>query len=161
MKKWAALGMGILAGVAMSASAQAEGNAAKGKVTFGTVCASCHGKEGEGNKTLNAPLIAGQDPVYLTRQLKNFRAGIRGAHKDDVNGAQMAPMAKNLPNDQAVEDVVAFIKTLKPKKSAATIKGDAAKGKISFTLCSTCHGPTANGTPAMNALDFKVNMIGI
>lgn len=77
-----------------------------------TSCFICHGKNGEGNKALNAPRLAGQEDWYLARQLKNFKEGIRGAHPKDSNGMMMAPMAKILKNDKEIEDVSAYIAQL-------------------------------------------------
>ncbi len=51
----------------------AAGDAAKGKALYG-ICSACHGVNAEGTPALNAPANAGQDPWYMTRQLKNFRA---------------------------------------------------------------------------------------
>lgn len=103
----------VIAGLGLSASAGfAAGDAAKGKA-FYTTCVACHGDKGQGNKALNSPKIAGQETWYVVRQLKNFKAGIRGAHPKDTYGAQMRPMAMTLPNDQAIEDVAAYIATLK------------------------------------------------
>lgn len=93
-------------------AAWAAGDAAKGKA-FYTTCVACHGDKGQGNKALNSPKIAGQETWYIVRQLKNFKAGIRGAHPKDIYGQQMRPMAMTLPNDQAIEDVAAYINTLK------------------------------------------------
>ncbi len=94
-----------------SAGSFAAGDAAKGKALYAT-CGACHGANAEGMEALNAPKLAGQEAWYLTRQLQNFKAGIRGANPKDVYGMQMAPMAQTLPNDQAIEDVVAYIVTL-------------------------------------------------
>ncbi len=80
---------------------------------FYRVCAACHGEDGAGNPDTQAPRLAGQHPWYLERQLRNFRAGIRGADTADVNGFMMRPMANGLPDDQAVTDVVAYIGTLR------------------------------------------------
>ena len=88
------------------------GKAEKGQPYF-ALCQTCHGENGTGNKDLNAPRIAGQHGWYLQRQLQNFKAGIRGAHADDLYGQTMAPMAQTLPDDQAVLDVVAYIQSLK------------------------------------------------
>lgn len=77
------------------------------------VCAACHGEDGAGNPDTQAPRLAGQYPWYLERQLRNFRAGIRGADTADVNGNMMRPMAAGLADDQAVTDVVAYISTLR------------------------------------------------
>jgi cytochrome c oxidase subunit 2 len=45
-------------------------------------------------------------------QLNNFKARIRSSHAEDRYGEQMALMADILPNEQAVNDVVAYINTL-------------------------------------------------
>jgi cytochrome c oxidase subunit 2 len=45
----------------------------------------------------------------MVTQLKNFRAGVRGSHPQDMHGSQMALMAAILNNDQAINDVVAYI----------------------------------------------------
>lgn len=94
-----------------SAGSFAAGDATKGKALYAT-CGACHGANAEGMEALNAPKLAGQEAWYLTRQLQNFKAGIRGTNPKDIYGMQMAPMAQTLPNDQAIEDVVAYILTL-------------------------------------------------
>jgi cytochrome c oxidase subunit II len=94
-----------------SAGAFAVGDPAKGKTLYAT-CGACHGANAEGMEALNAPRLAGQEPWYIIRQLQNFKGGIRGANPKDTYGMQMAPMAQTLPNDQAIEDVAAYIQTL-------------------------------------------------
>ncbi len=89
----------------------AAGDAATGKALY-AVCGSCHGAKGEGVQALNGPKLAGQSDWYLVRQIKNFKAGIRGSHDQDVYGKMMAPMANTLVTDQAIDDVVAYILTL-------------------------------------------------
>ena len=49
---------------------------------------------------------------YLVRQLQNFRDGIRGSHPEDAYGDQMRMMADIFANDQAINDVVAYLNTL-------------------------------------------------
>jgi cytochrome c oxidase subunit 2 len=88
-----------------------SGDAAKGGALYKT-CAACHGARGEANPALNAPGLAGQNDWYLVTQLKNFKAGIRGAGADDTYGRQMAPMAMVLADEQAINDVVAYINSL-------------------------------------------------
>ncbi len=95
-----------------SATSLAAGDAAKGKLLFAT-CGACHGANGEGMEALNAPRLQGQQDWYVIRQLQNFKAGIRGANPKDTYGQTMAPMSQTLPNDQAMADVAAYIKTLK------------------------------------------------
>ena len=94
-----------------SAGALAAGDAEKGKALYAT-CGACHGPNAEGMEALNAPKLAGQEPWYVVRQLQNFKNGVRGANPRDTYGMQMAPMAQILVNDQAMEDVAAYIQTL-------------------------------------------------
>ena len=94
-----------------SAGALAVGDPEKGKALYAT-CGACHGANAEGMEALNAPRLAGQESWYIIRQLQNFKAGIRGTNPKDTYGMQMAPMAQILPNDQAMEDVAAYIQTL-------------------------------------------------
>ncbi len=94
-----------------SAGALAAGDAERGKTLFG-VCAACHGANGEGLEALAAPKLAGQEEWYLVRQLENFKNGVRGNNPNDTYGMQMAPMAQTLTDNQAMQDVAAYIKTL-------------------------------------------------
>src|SRR5439155_450629 len=93
-------------------SAQAVGDAAAGKPLY-AVCAACHGADGRGLQATNAPRLAGMSDWYLVTQLKNFKQGIRGAHPKDMYGPQMASMAAILADDQATNDLVAYINTLR------------------------------------------------
>ena len=76
-----------------------------------TVCANCHGADGRGI-SMNAPRTAGMSDWYLLSQLKNFKEGVRGGHPADLHGKQMGFMARMLMDDQAMQDVVAYINTL-------------------------------------------------
>ena len=89
-----------------------KGDAAAGKQLYMT-CAACHGAKAEGNMQLNAPRLSDQDDWYLVRQLQNYKTGLRGSNPKDAYGAQMKPMAGMLANDQAINNVVAYIGTLK------------------------------------------------
>ncbi|MCW8193438.1 c-type cytochrome [Proteobacteria bacterium 005FR1] len=116
------------------------------------ICASCHGSQGEGNQALNAPRLAGQAGWYIKRQLAYYRDGIRGVHEDDVYGRQMAPMAATLTNDQAINDVIAYIETLPKTKAETTVSGDIAKGKAIYEpTCGICHAPGGHGVWSVNA----------
>jgi len=72
-------------------------------------CGACHGGKAEGNASLFAPRLAGLDAAYLKRQYRHFRDGVRGVHAQDRYGRQMSLMAKVLPTDEDLDDVVAFI----------------------------------------------------
>ena len=113
------------------------GNATVGAAQY-TVCAACHGAQGEGLAALNAPKIAGQSAWYLRTQLNNYKSGARGAHPEDTFGKQMAPMAATLVDDAAINNVIAHIQTLPDNPSPATIEGDVAT-----VLVCTESAPTA------------------
>ncbi len=131
-------------------TAAAAGDAAAGKTLYAT-CTACHGPAGQGNKALNAPKIAGQEDWYLTRQLQNYKKGIRGTHAEDTYGKQMAPMAMTLADDAAIANVVAYILTFPDTAPAATVSGDVAKGEVLYKTCIACHGPNGEGNKALNA----------
>ena len=95
-----------------SAAPTVQGDAAAGKAAY-AVCASCHGANGEGNKALNAPKIAGQQDWYIVRQLQNFKKRIRGSDPNDTYGQQMSPMAMTLADETAINNVAAYISTFK------------------------------------------------
>ena len=92
--------------------ATVTGDAGVGKQLYAT-CAACHGSKGEGNAQLNAPRLADQNDWYLVRELQNFKSGVRGSNPKDTYGAQMKPMAAMLANDQAIANVVVYIRSLK------------------------------------------------
>ncbi|MGQ9424474.1 c-type cytochrome [Gilvimarinus sp. F26214L] len=116
------------------------------------ICASCHGANGEGNESLNAPKLAGQQGWYLKRQLGYYRNGIRGVHEDDVYGKQMAPMAATLTNQEAIDNVVAYIESLPDQPAPRTVQGDPARGRMLYEpTCGICHGADAKGIWAVNA----------
>ncbi len=137
--------LGLTATTAMAAS-----DPEKGKAHF-TLCATCHGQAAEGNQALNAPVNAGQDEWYVIRQLNNFRAGVRGADPKDIYGAQMRPMAMTLADDQAVEDVAAYVASLPTPTPAATLTGDVEAGKKAYVTCVACHGEKGEGNKSLNA----------
>lgn len=122
------------------------GNPKMGRMTY-MMCLGCHGLKAEGSKGFKAPRLAGQAPWYLKRQLTKFRQGVRGAHPSDMQGAQMAPMAKML-RGSAIDDVVAYIASLDVSKPADRGEGDATAGAETYAICATCHGPSAQGLEA-------------
>jgi cytochrome c553 len=130
---------------------KAEADIINGKQLFAT-CIACHGNNAQGMQAMNAPNLVAQDAWYLQRQLVNFKSGIRGAHADDSYGAQMAPMAQTLANEQAIADVVAYIKTLSATANEQTIKGDIVKGEDYYNMaCGSCHGTKAAGNESLNS----------
>lgn len=85
-----------------------QGRVESGRQRYAT-CAACHGAEGQGIAATNAPRLQGMSDWYMATQLKNFRDGVRGAHAQDVYGAQMALIAGMLADDAAIGDILAYI----------------------------------------------------
>ena len=134
--------------------ARVPGDAAAGKQLF-AVCTACHGAQAEGNPALNAPKLAGQADWYLKRQLKNFKEGARGTHEKDVFGKMMAPMAATLADDAAIDNVVAYIKTLQDSPAPTTVNGNVQNGQDPYVTCAACHGAGGQGIQATNAPRLK------
>ena len=135
-------------------AAEAAGNAAAGEPLY-AVCSACHGMQAEGNPALNAPKLSGQGDWYLKRQLQYFKSGARGAHEKDVFGRTMAPMAATLADDAAIDNVVAFIKTLPDRPAPPTVTKHAAGGSTLYETCGSCHGVDGRGIQATNAPRLK------
>lgn len=81
------------------------GDATRGRDLYAT-CESCHGAKGEGNQTLGAPALASRTDWYLVTQLQNYKTGLR-------ENAQMQAIVASLPDPRAIDDVVAYINTLR------------------------------------------------
>jgi len=96
-----------------SAPLTVTGDVANGRALYEPTCGVCHSEDGEGIWAVNAPALAGMSDWYLVRQLQNFKSGVRGAHREDQFGFQMIGMATALKDDEAINDVVSYINTLR------------------------------------------------
>ena len=92
----------FLSGV--TAAQGVAGDAAAGKAKA-AVCAACHGPVGV---SVNPawPSLAGQQPVYLAKQIRLFRDGVRVE-------PTMQPFVQNL-SDQDIDDIAAYYAELSP-----------------------------------------------
>ncbi len=155
--------IGTLRGVPSKSTIQASSDS--GKTSYAT-CIACHGTQGEGNKALNAPKIAGLQDWYIARQIRSFKKGIRGSHEKDVYGMQMRPMAMTLADDESINNVALYVSTFKEKaqpaitQTAETSKvepdsvsatGSTENGKTLYGVCASCHGADGAGNKALNA----------
>ena len=127
-----------------------EAAPSQGDTNFG-LCAGCHGKDGEGNKDLHAPKLAGLSAGYVERQLLNYRNGLRGASGDDPKASSMRAMAMSLADEDAVENVSSYVGKLAHQNAKPTIVGDASAGQIYWAVCSGCHGVKGQGNPQLGA----------
>jgi len=130
--------------------ARAEADLERGKGLYAT-CAACHGADAAGNAALNAPRLNHLREVYVIAQLEKFRNGQRGGEGATTVAKQMAPMAATLPDAAAVRNIAAYIDSLPDVSPAATVEGDAARGRDLFSTCSSCHGQNAQGIWSINA----------
>lgn len=91
----------VMAGVvalAVAGVAYAGGDPAAGKAKS-TVCAACHGADGN-SQSPDFPRLAGQYDDYLVQALHDYRAGRR---KNPIMGPQAAKLS-----DQDIEDLAAY-----------------------------------------------------
>ena len=70
-------------------------------------CAACHGPDYKGNG--NVPALAGRSPAQITRQLYDFKAGIRNGE----GAAMMKPEVANMTEDMRI-DIAAYLASLNP-----------------------------------------------
>lgn len=144
---WTALASALTGGAAL-----AEGlDDHDGKVLY-DLCKQCHGVNGAGNEAYLAPAIAGLDRWYIEGQLRNFRDGIRGLHKDDVGGMRMYPMSMWLKTDEAIAAVSQYVASMPKTKPVPTVAGgNASNGKALYATCAACHGQDASGNEGMKS----------
>lgn len=118
------------------------------KTIVSTVCAACHGADGNSVVTAN-PSLAGQHAAYLTKQLNNFKSGER---KNPV----MAGMAAILTPEDMVK-AGEYFAAQTAKSASAKENGPGSLGEKIYkggvassgvAACAACHGPTGAGIPA-------------
>lgn len=143
------LGAGVLLAVVGLANAAAAplGDAADGQAKAQAICAACHGVDGNSAIPMN-PVLAGQHPEYLYKQLRDYKSGER-------QNAIMAGMAAAL-SDQDMRDVAAYYAAQKPRQGSAGDLSLATAGqklyrggnaKTGVVPCAGCHSPNGAGIP--------------
>ena len=127
--------------------AASTADANKGAAISNGVCVACHTNDGSRGSPAN-PILQGQHPEYLAKQLAEFKAGIRA-------NAIMRGMASAL-SDADMKNVAAFYAGKQAKPGAARNKDLAALGEKIYRggiaeraipACTACHGPTGAGMP--------------
>jgi len=134
--------------LAEEAKAPAKPDLKKGEAISTAVCAACHTADGSRGSPAN-PILAGQHPEYLAKQLAEFKSGKR-------NNAIMKGFASTLSEDD-MRNVAAFYasKQAKPgfakSKDTVTLGQQIYRGGIAdkqVPACAGCHSPTGAGIPA-------------
>jgi len=88
------------------------GDPTKGAQLF-EPCKQCHGDKAEGKPDKFAPPLVHANDWYMMKSLEKFKAGIRGGDAiKDPSGATMRPMASLLADEQAMRDVISYVKSL-------------------------------------------------
>ena len=121
---------------------------ARGQSISTQVCAACHAADGSRGAPVN-PIIAGQHPEYLVKQLAEFKSGKR-------ENPIMKGMAAALSEEDMV-NVAAFYASKQAKPGFARHKDTIRLGEKIYRggilerkvpACAGCHGPTGVGIPA-------------
>ena len=139
-----------LSGLAHSSEtkAAAKPDLAAGEAKASTVCAACH--TADGSRGLPAyPILQGQHPEYLVKQLTEFKEGKR---KNSIMNGMAAPLT---PED--MRNIAAFYGSKKAKDGTAKTAALVALGekiyrggiaKKGVPACAGCHSPNGAGIPA-------------
>ncbi len=139
----------MLASAAMAAAPAPafKPDLAKGQQLAAT-CIACHTADGTRGAPAN-PILQGQHPEYLVKQLIEFKSGKR-------KNAIMAGMAAALSEDD-MRHIAAFYASKPAPKGFAANKDTVAQGEAIWRggipakgvpACAACHGPAGSGMPA-------------
>jgi cytochrome c553 len=119
-----------------------EPNLRHGGEIYRQHCESCHGKAALGNVTEVIPVLAGQIPLYLVKELVDLADGYRSLPE-----MHRVVARKSLTKPQALRDVATYLSKLPPNPQPEV--GDGAllsRGKQSYDgLCAFCHGSQGEG----------------
>lgn len=133
---------------ANEAAPAAKVDPAKGQAISGQVCGACHTNDGSRGSPAN-PILQGQHPEYLVKQLGEFKAGKR-------DNAVMKGFASALSDDD-MKNVAAFYAGKQAKPGFAKNKDLVVLGEKIYRggladrnipACAGCHSPTGAGIPA-------------
>lgn len=131
-----------------SQPAAAKVDLAKGQAIATQVCAACHTADGSRGSPAN-PILQGQHPEYLVKQLSEFKAGKR-------DNAIMKGFASAL-SEEDMKNVAAFYASKQAKAGAAKNKDLVVLGEKIYRggiadrkvpACAACHSPSGAGIPA-------------
>lgn len=136
--------------VAPAAMAQtvAKPDLEKGQAIATQVCAACHTFDGSRGVPAN-PILQGQHPEYLVKQLVEFKSGKRPS-------PVMQGFASML-SEEDMRNVAAFYGSKQAEKGVSTQKDLVLLGEKIYRggiaakqvpACAACHSPTGAGIPA-------------
>ncbi|KQU67112.1 cytochrome C [Rhizobacter sp. Root16D2] len=141
------LAAALVAPASANEAVKAKPDVAKGQAISTNVCAACHSADGSRGSPAN-PILQGQHPEYLVKQLAEFKEGKR-------DNPIMKGMASTLSEDD-MRNVAAFYASKDAKPGFAKNKESVALGEKIYRggiadraipACSGCHSPTGAGLP--------------
>ena len=138
---WAANGFAVWSQVAQQNLSQknVKSVSPRGKQTFATICAGCHGLDGRGGE--RAPSIAENPKVQRLSDAQIFRIIENG-----MPGTGMPAFHSLASTD--VRAVVAYLRSLQGTKQTASLPGNPDRGEAVFFSkagCSACHMAAGKG----------------
>lgn len=120
-------------------------------------CASCHGRNAHGSADPVTPSLAGQQALYLIKQMVDFAEGDRTAPE-----MHRVVALKELSTPQAIRDVASYLNGLPGNTRPETGEGNnLAGGKRYYEgLCAYCHGQSGegdeqHGTPSLRGQHYS------
>jgi cytochrome c553 len=142
--------LALCAGTALANEAKPafKADPAKGAQLAAT-CGACHTSDGSRGAPAN-PILQGQHPEYIVKQLVEFKAGKR-------KNAVMSGMALTVTSEEDMKHIAAFYATKVAKPGFAKNKDTVALGEQIYRggvlskqvpACAGCHSPNGAGIPA-------------
>lgn len=134
--------------LAAEATAPAKPDLTKGQAIATQVCVACHAADGNRGSPAY-PILQGQHPEYLSKQLHEFKSGKR---KNPI----MQGFAAQL-SDEDMRNVSAFYASKQTKPGFATNKETVQLGESIYRggilskavpACASCHSPSGGGIPS-------------
>lgn len=135
-------------GIAVQAQENArKPDLAKAQQIVNTLCAACHGADGNSVNPAN-PSLAGQHSEYISLQLMHFKSGIRSSAIMAGIVASLTPedmrslgvyFARQKPNGAAAKDPLLATAGQKLYRGGSMANGTPA--------CASCHAPNGVGIP--------------
>lgn len=123
-----------------------KGDPQIGEEVAARVCVACHAP-GVASPIPNTPQLAGQHPVYLAKQLNDYRKGLR-------TNTVMAPFVAQLTEEE-IPHVAAYFAAQEPVPGVVTDPSLLPLGRVIYDdgntssgvpACSGCHGDEGEGT---------------
>ena len=144
-----AISLALSAGMSLAAEAPPafKPDLAKGQ-QLATTCLACHTADGSRGSPAN-PILQGQHPEYLVKQLTEFKSGKR---KNAVMSGMVAALS-----DEDMKHIAAFYASKAAKPGFAKLKETVSQGEQIWRggimskqvpACAGCHSPNGAGIPA-------------